>query len=147
MSGEIKLVLDQDVVDKYSEFYFKEHPKARKKPIEKPWHPSINQWCILPRIQMNSLKQKWKDFTIWWIKELGYENMEFDNFTMDVTVFKDSKRRADPDNYVGKFQNDGFVESGFLKDDDGEHMKSLTIKTRYDKDHPRTEIVITDLND
>ena len=31
----IKLILDNDVLDKYNEYYFKQHPRAKKKPIEK----------------------------------------------------------------------------------------------------------------
>ena len=67
-NGIIKLTLDQTVLDKYNKYYFLEHPKAKKVPIEHPWHPSINVWCILPRIQMNALKQKWKDFVKFWMK-------------------------------------------------------------------------------
>lgn len=87
MDNVIKLVLDQDVLDRYAQYYFTEHPKAKKVPIEKPWHPSINQWCILPRIQMNALKQKWKDFGVWWIKDLGYDNLCLDSFEVTQTVF------------------------------------------------------------
>jgi len=50
---EYKLVIDQKVVDDYAEYYFKQHPRAKKKPIEKPIHPSINEWMILKRPQMN----------------------------------------------------------------------------------------------
>ncbi len=53
---EYKIIIDQALVDEYCEYYFKLHPKAKKKPIEKPMHPSLNTWMILPRIQMNSLK-------------------------------------------------------------------------------------------
>ena len=48
----IKLILDNEVLKKYNTYYFLEHPKAKKTPIEHPYHPSINTWCILPRIQM-----------------------------------------------------------------------------------------------
>lgn len=57
---EIKLIIDNDVVEKYNQYYFSQHPKARKKAIEHSYHPSINIWMVLPRIQMNALKQKWK---------------------------------------------------------------------------------------
>lgn len=33
-----------------------------------------------------------------------------------------------------------FTESGFIIDDDGNHLKSLTLRTGYDKTNPRTEI-------
>lgn len=141
----MKIIIDNEVIEKYNLYYFSLHPKAKKKPIEKPYHPSINQWCILPRIQMNALKQKWKDFGCWLIRELGYENMKLDSFDIILTVFFDSKRRHDVDNQVPKFILDSFTESGFIVDDDEKHLHSLTLKTGYDKEYPRTEIeIITD---
>jgi len=135
----IKLILDQVVLDEYTKHYFKLHPKAKKVPIPKPRHESINQWCILPRIQMNALKQKWKDFVIYWIKSEGLSDRQLDNFEVVQTVFFDTKIRHDTDNQVPKFILDGFSESGFIVDDDEKHLHSLTLKTGYDKDNPRTE--------
>ena len=70
----IKLILDQTVLDKYNKYYFNKYPKRKKIPIERPIHPSINKWMILQRPAMNNLKQTWKEFCQWWIKDLGYEN-------------------------------------------------------------------------
>ena len=139
---EIKLILDENLLNEYTEYYFKEHPRAKKQPIEKPWHPSINQWMILPRVQMNSLKQKWKDFGVWWMEKLGYTDMMLDSFSVISTVYFNTSRRHDPDNYTIKFLADSLVAAGFLVDDDGKHMHSLTLKTDVDKEWPRTEIII-----
>lgn len=145
--GIIKLILDQEVLDEYNKYYFKTHPKAKKKPIEHTYHPSINTWCILPRIQMNALKQKWKDFVKFWMKLEKLENRQLDNFDIVLTVFFNTKRRHDVDNQVPKFILDGFTESGFIVDDDEKHLHSLTLKTGYDKENPRTEIEIKILKD
>lgn len=131
-----------DVVERYNKYYFTQHPKAIKKQIEHPYHPSINVWSIKPRIQMNVLKQQWKQFIIWWINDLGYTNMKLDNFDIEYDIYHPTKRRTDPDNYSPKFIHDGFVESGFIVDDDREHLHSLTIRCHVDKDNPRTEINI-----
>ena len=139
---KIKLVLDNNVIEEYNKYYFRQHPKAKKKPIEKPIHPSINQWCILPRIQMNALKQKWKDFVEYWIKKEGLTNRQLDDFSVVMTVFFDNKIRKDADNYSPKFIMDGWTESGFIVDDDWKHLKSLTIIPDYDKENPRTEFEI-----
>lgn len=138
----MKLTLTQETVDRYCAEYFKKHPRARKKPIEHPYHPSINVWCILPRIQMNALKQKWKDFVVWWMNDLGYNNMKLDEFEMIFTTFMPTKRRSDPDNFSPKYILDGMSEAEFIIDDDGSHLKALTLKTSYDKCKPRTEIEI-----
>lgn len=140
--NEIKLVLDNNVLDEYNAYYKKMHPRASKVPIEHPYHPSINVWCILPRIQMNALKQKWKEFGCWWINKLGYSDLKLDSFDMIVTVFFNTRRRHDVDNQTPKFILDSFTESGFIVDDDEKHLHSLTLRTDYDKDNPRTEIVI-----
>lgn len=138
----MKLILDNSVLSKYYDYYFCIHPRAKKKPIEKPYHPSINTWCILPRMQMNALKQKWKNFVIWWINDLQLNDLNLDSFDICVTVFFNTKRRHDVDNQVPKFILDGLVESKLIVDDSEKHLLSLTLKTRYDKENPRTEIEI-----
>lgn len=138
----ITLTLDNKVLDEYNKDYFLQHPKAKKVPIEHPYHPSINQWMILPRMQMNALKQKWKDFVCWWIKSEKLNNQHLDSFEIIITVFFDTKRRHDVDNQIPKFILDGFTESGLIVDDDEKHLHSLTLKTGYDKENPRTEIEI-----
>lgn len=132
--------MDNDVLSEYEKYYFSIHTRAKKKPIAHPYHESINKWFVMQRPEMNALKQKWKDFCIWWIKYLGYENIKLEKFEMVFTTFMPTKRRIDPDNTVPKFILDGFSESGFIVDDDGSHLHSLTLRTSYDKDNPRTEI-------
>ncbi len=95
---------------------------------------------------MNTLKQSWKNFIVWYIKDSGYENLKLDDVDIIYNIYHPTKRRTDPDNYTPKFIHDGFVESGFLLDDDREHLKSLTIRCHVDKDNPRTEIEIIQHN-
>lgn len=139
---EYKLILDQTVIDEYTEYYFKSHPRAKKIPIPHPYHESINTWFIMPRPQMNALKQRWKDFGVWWINKLGYSSLLLEKFEMIFITYMPTKRRIDPDNTVPKFILDAFTEAGMIVDDDGTHLLSLTLKTGYDKDNPRTEIII-----
>lgn len=139
---ELNLVLDQKVLDGYNTYYFKKYPRRSKAPIEHPYHESINKWFVMQRPQMNALKQKWKEFCIWWIETLGYTNLKLDQFEMTFTTYMPTKRRIDPDNTTPKFILDGLSESGLIIDDDGKHLRSLTLKTDYDKERPRTEINI-----
>lgn len=139
---EIKFEITNQTLEKYNKYYFSIHPRAKKVPIEHPYHPSINTWFILPRPQMNALKQKWKDFGIWLINNLGYADMKIENYEIEYITYMPTRRRIDPDNTTPKFLNDALVESGFIMDDDGVHMKSLTLKTGYDKKNPRTEITV-----
>jgi Holliday junction resolvase RusA-like endonuclease len=68
--------------------------------------------------------------------------MKLNEVEMAFTTYMPTKRRIDCDNTVPKFILDGFTESGFIVDDDGSHLKSLTLRTGYDKDNPRTEIEV-----
>ena len=97
------------VLDEYNKYYFGKHPRAKKVPIDKPTIPSLNTWIILPRMQMNALKQKHKEFGIWWINKLGYQNMKLNEFEMDFYIYMPTKRRADNDNFVPKFNNSGLI--------------------------------------
>lgn len=142
MGKELKLVIDNNVLEEYEKYYFKKHPRAKKKPIENPYHPSTNQWMVMKRPIMNALKQKWKDFIVWFINDLDYQNMKIDNCEVEVTTYRGTNRAFDLDNTTIKFIQDGFVESGFLVDDNYKILKKLTLMGGYDKEHPRTEILV-----
>ena len=76
---------------------------------------------------------------------MGYQNKLLEKFEVTFTVYFSTKRRHDLDNQVPKFILDGFVESQFIVDDDEHHLISLTYKSGYDKDNPRTEIEIEEI--
>ena len=97
---------------------------------------------ILRRPAMNALKQRWKDFMVWFIEDQGYSNLHIEKCEMTYTVFKPTHRRLDLDNHSPKFLQDGLVESGFVVDDDMEHITSLTLRGGVDPERPRTEILV-----
>lgn len=139
-----KIIIDQKVVDEYNAHYFKLHPKARKPPIERPIMPSLNQIMILQRVQIAALKAKYKEFGMWVIKSLGYENLQLDKFEMELHVFMPTNRKFDLDNCVGaiKVLADSFTATKFIVDDNSKNMIKLTITGDVDKENPRTEIII-----
>lgn len=139
----IKLVFDEETLQRYeAECYFVKHPKAKKKPLKHPYQESMNVWMIMKRPQMNALKQKWKDFIVWFIEEQGYTNLRIQKCEMTYTVYKPTHRRLDLDNNSPKFIQDGLVESGFVEDDDMDHITSLTLRGGCDPERPRTEITV-----
>jgi Holliday junction resolvase RusA-like endonuclease len=142
MTNEIKIIIDNDVINKYNEYYFSKYPRRKKKPIEKPIPPSLNAWMIMPRFQMNALKQHWKEFGNWLVGYYGYVNKKIDKCNIIIEYFFDSKRRHDADNFTPKNLFDSFTVSGLLVDDDFNHVESLVIKGNYSKNNPRTEIRI-----
>lgn len=141
-SKKIKLVIDEAVLKRYNEYYFSIHTRAKKPPIKQPYHESINQWMILRRPMMNALKAKWKDFIKWFIGDLGYANLKIERCEILQTVYFPNNRRHDIDNTVPKFILDGFVESGFIVDDDCLHIEELRMRCHTNQEHPRTEFEI-----
>lgn len=139
---QIKLVIDNNILDEYDKFYFKAYPRRKKRPIPYPYHESINKWMIMKRPMMNALKQRWKEFICWFIRHEGYEDAKIDNCTMDFITYYRINRRHDVDNSVPKFILDGFAESGFIVDDDYKHLTKLSLACGIDKDNPRTEIIV-----
>lgn len=141
-SKKINLVIDETVLARYNEYYFSIHTRAKKPPIKQPYHESINQWMILRRPMMNALKAKWKDFIKWFIGDLGYANLKIERCEILQTVYFPNNRRHDIDNTVPKFILDGFVESGFIVDDDCLHIEELRMRCHTNQEHPRTEFEI-----
>lgn len=93
-------------------------------------------------MMMNALKQRWKNFTEWFIRHEGYDNLKIDRCTMDFVTYYRTNRRHDVDNSVPKFILDGFAKSGFIVDDDSKHLEKLSLACGVDKDNPRTEIYV-----
>lgn len=139
---KITLIIDNGTLARYEEYYFSIHKKATKKPIAHPYHESINVWMIMRRPMMNALKQKWKDFITWFIEDQGYTNLRIERCEMIFSTFYPNSRRHDVDNSTPKFILDGFVQSGFVVDDDSEHIESLTLRCFSDVERPRTEITV-----
>jgi Holliday junction resolvase RusA-like endonuclease len=142
----IKLVIDNEVLKKYSEYYFDKYSRRKNIPIKKPIPPSLNTWMIMRRFKMNHEKQVWKEFGEWLVDYNGLRNKKIEKCRIEIEYFFDSKRRHDADNYTPKNLFDSFTVSGLLIDDDFNHVESLTIKGNYSKENPRTEILIIEKN-
>jgi hypothetical protein len=143
--NEIKIIIDNDVLDKYNKYYFSKYPKRKVNPIEQPTHPSINKWMIMRRIMMNAVKCKWKEFIVWFVEDQGLTNKNVKKCSMTFVSYFKTKIRKDVDNTCPKFILDGMVESGLIIDDDSLHVESITLRCGYDKLRPRTEIYIEEI--
>ena len=137
-----KLIIDTEVLDRYTAHYFSIHTKAQKVPIPYPYHPSINEWMVMKRPMMNALKQKWKDFVVWVVEDQGYANLRIERCDIEVDTYYATNRRHDVDNSVIKFILDGMCDGGVIVDDDSKHVLSLTLRCHTDRERPRTEISI-----
>lgn len=63
---------------------------------------------------------------------------------VEITYYFKTKHRRDPDNYSGKFLLDGLVRSGVIEDDSFSNI-DLILKGKTDKENPRTEIKIQEV--
>ena len=60
---------------------------------------------------MNALKQRWKDFIVWFIENKGYSNLHIEKWDLRFTTYYPNNRRHDVDNSCPKFILDGLCES------------------------------------
>lgn len=135
------IVINNTTLKEYEKYYFETYPRRRVMPIKSPIPPSLNKWMIMPRRQMNNVKQSWKEFGIWLVNSYGYGNMKINKARITYTYYFPTKIRHDADNYNCKFIGDALVASGMLIDDDFNHVEVL-YKGYHDKNNPRTEILI-----
>lgn len=138
----VHLTIDNSTLDRYAEYYFALHPRAKKRPIKNPYHESINTWMIMRRAMMNALKQKWKEFIIWFANDAGVSMLCIKKCIITQTVYYPSHRRHDTDNSVPKFILDGLVEARVIEDDDMNCVTELRLRCDICEENPRTEIKI-----
>lgn len=147
MYNKIEIEFTEKLLEEWTKDYFKKHPRAKKRPIEKPSHPSINKWCILKRQAMNSLKQNWKDFSIFVIEFYGLQNLNIKKCKCKYIVYRDTKRRCDCDNITPKFLLDGLTREngvGLLEDDSCDCITELSLSYEYKKDTKGAKLIFYD---
>lgn len=69
------------------------------------------------------------------------KNYNFSKCKMTIIYYFKDRRRHDPSNY-DKFVLDGLVEANIITDDNYSVIEEFTTKGDYDKENPRTEVVI-----
>jgi hypothetical protein len=96
------LVIDNQSLEEYNKYYFTKYPKRKVPPIKNPIPPSLNQWMVMKRPQMNNEKQKWKEFIMWLVNKYNLQNQQIDNATITFTYYFKTRIRHDADNYTPK---------------------------------------------
>jgi hypothetical protein len=142
---KIRLIIDNELIKKYHEYYFAKYPRRKVIPIERAIPPSLNSFIAMRRMAQNSLKQKYKEFAIWLAYYYKINNLNLSRAKITYIFYFTDKRRRDFDNFVlgPKFFDDGFVESRVFLDDNGENLKLELENFRYDKQNGRMEIIIS----
>ena len=93
------------------------------------------------------IKEEWH----WLIKEVlicvKKPKIPYKKAVVTITYYFKDNRRRDPDNYSGKMILDPLVREGVLQDDSFDNIKLTVQKGGVDKNFPRTEIEIINLED
>ena len=107
--------------------------------------PTINKYIGRTNIwQYQADKKKMHEI----IKQVWFQNKNHDvswcKCKIKVTYYFKDRRRHDPSNY-DKMLLDGLVLAGIITDDSYDVIKEFTTIGKYDKDNPRTEIEILEV--
>lgn len=104
--------------------------------------PSINDFIGRKNIwEYRAEKAHWKNYCYY--NCIPRPSKPINKAKVIITFYFDNRRKHDADNYQ-KFLLDGLVTAGIIYDDDFEHL-IVTCKGEYDKENPRTEIEVYDL--
>lgn len=109
--------------------------------------PSLNK--VIGRENVwayRTAKKQWTEAVMWAVKASKEKPKEpFEHSHITITYYFPTHARHDADNFAGKFLLDGLTKSGVIVDDDLKHI-TTTIRGEYDKENPRTEIEIVEVD-
>lgn len=140
----IRLIIDDGILDIYYKDYFKKYPRRKKRTIVHAVPMSLNRFIAMKRMQQNSVKQNYKEFSSWLASYYNIANLYLDKATITYIYYFKDHRRRDMDNMMltPKFFNDGFVQNRVLVDDSGDILEIKFESFHYDRLHPRIEMLI-----
>lgn len=145
-NNSICLTIDEQSIKDFERIYFKLYPKRKKRPIEKPYPPNLNQFIIWKRPQQNATKQIWKMFIKFLARE--HKDLLLENCNIHFHFVFPDKRRRDLDNYLStsaKLIIDGLTDDegiGLLVDDSYQKLQFLSSSASYEKGVSKTIIII-----
>ena len=108
--------------------------------------PSLNRTAGRKNVwEYRQTKQQWTNTVYYTCKACkDRPAAPFEKARVEITYYFPTRVRHDSDNYAGKFLLDGLTMAGVIADDDFKHI-SLTLAGAYDKENPRTEIKVTEI--
>jgi crossover junction endodeoxyribonuclease RusA len=111
--------------------------------------PSLNQWSRMHWAKAAKIKKQWENdilytflslVRVWKKNEFPYQKAK-----IKITYYFATKRRRDIDNMNQKFILDGIVKAGIIADDSTNVIGQVEVVPEYDKDNPRVEIEISEV--
>lgn len=150
----VVITFNKQMIDDYTESYFKQFPNRKKLPLEFLGKkrlgllPSWNRVINCPnRIVQNQWKQELSEYTTYILEQLGVKNLNVDKCMIVAKQFQPTKAKSDSDNIYLKSSLDALVKNGVLIEDNYTVLNPCILSTFYDKENPRTEIIIYPIYD
>ena len=108
--------------------------------------PSLNEFAGRKNdYAYQAAKKEWTDLVLWTIKAKHCAPPKpFEYARVTIVYFFPNRNRHDADNYSGKLFLDGLTRGGIIVDDDMKHI-TTTIGGDYDKENPRTLIMVQEV--
>lgn len=103
--------------------------------------PSLNKWSRMHWAKAAEIKRQW-EADVYYTAYSQRPKTPFKYAKITITYFFKTKQRHDLDNYTPKFILDGLVKAKILLDDRAEYIGMTELIQEYDKERPRTVIII-----
>lgn len=139
---EVRILFNQEMVDKYREYYFKTYPRRKVFDI-KATAISLNQFTAMVRMVQAGKKKQYSDFCMFVLNEYNIPKLKLNHCFLKIHFTWGDNRRRDYDNYliVPKFYNDTFVEYGLLEDDSFKQITGVLTTMEYIKGKSSVEFI------
>jgi len=131
---EVRILFNQEMVDKYTEYYFKKYPRRKVLKL-KPTAISLNEFTAMVRIVQAGEKVKYSEFVEWVLHYYNIPSLKLKDCTLTVHFIWHNRIRRDYDNYCIclKFYLDPMTKYGLLEDDSYIQIKDVNLKMEYIK--------------
>ena len=96
------------------------------------------------RWQYQAVKKEWSELIRYSCRPIPKHPIN--KAVVQITYYFPTRIRHDPDNYSGKMILDGLTAARIIVDDSFDHI-SLFLRANVDKNNPRTEIEITEVDE
>lgn len=150
----IRIIFNSEMLDGFTKEYKIKHPRAKKLPLD--WCgkkrfgliPTMNRFLnVSSRQQQNSMKQQFSEYTKFILKNLDVDRNYLDRCAVLVKQYYPTKAKFDLDGVCVKPSFDSMTEFGVWEDDNIYVIEPYIVTGGYDKDNPRTEIVVFPITD
>lgn len=149
MKKEVHILFNQELVDKYKEYYFNKYPRRTKFDISATCI-SLNKFTSMIRMSQANEKIKYAEFCQFVLEYYDVPKLNLTNCKLTLIYKWKDKRRRDYDNFACislKYNMDQMVKYGLLKDDSFEIIKSIDLRMEYVKSDSSTMEYIFEYDD